>query len=71
MRCMPVVRIVRGPKPSATIRVDKEIWEQYAEACRAGEVSRNEDLVEHMLHKIRAWKRHGGQADVSTDSSPR
>lgn len=57
MRCMAVVRI-KGPQvPTRAVRVENELWDDYAEACRADGVSRNQDLRDHMLRKVRAWKR--------------
>jgi hypothetical protein len=58
MPFMSPVRIKKPDRPSATIRVDsKDFWEEYGKACLADGVSRNQDLIEHMQRKIRAWRR--------------
>lgn len=57
MRCMDVVRIKRPEVPTRAVRVEGELWDDYAEACVAKGVSRNQDLCDHMLREVRAWKR--------------
>ena len=57
MQCMDVVRIKRPPVPTRAVRVEDKLWDDYALACVARGVSRNEDLRNHMLREVRAWKK--------------
>jgi hypothetical protein len=57
MRCMDVVRIKRPEVPTRAVRVEDQLWDDYAEACVAKGVSRNEDLRNHMEREVRAFKR--------------
>jgi hypothetical protein len=57
MQCMDVVRIKRPEVPTRAVRVEKELWDDYAKACVAKGVSRNQDLRDHMLKEVRAHKR--------------
>jgi hypothetical protein len=63
---MDVVRIKRPEVPTRAVRVEDELWDAYAEACVAKGVSRNQDLRDHMLREVRAWKRQQARAERET-----
>jgi hypothetical protein len=43
--------------PNRVLRVDKELWNDYGEACEAEDTTRSDDLRAYMTRKVRAWKR--------------
>ena len=51
-------RVPNQPKtPNRVIRVDEELWRDYAAACEAEGTTKSDDLRAHMLRKVKAWKR--------------
>jgi len=49
--------------PKQTLRVEKELWEEYGEVCKQEGVSRAADLRAHMEDKVARWKANAARRE--------